>query len=52
MTRHNDYYNNRSSNSNEPGDPRNPWGRPANGGASLGRALQRLGERHGITQWL
>ncbi|KAL4855989.1 Importin beta-like SAD2 [Chlorella vulgaris] len=50
MTRHNDYYNNRGSEAGS--DPANPWGRPRNGGASLQRALQRLGDRYGVRQWI
>jgi hypothetical protein len=50
MTRHNDYYNNRGSEAGS--DPANPWGRPRNGGASLQRALQRLGDRYGVRQWM
>lgn len=50
MTRHNDYYGTRGD-SSDSGDPANPWGRPTNGGASLQRALRRLGERYGIREW-
>lgn len=48
MTRHNDYYQHGDGGSP---DPSNPWGNRAAAGASYGRALQRLGERYGITHW-
>ncbi|PSC73205.1 pleckstrin homology domain-containing family A member 8-like [Micractinium conductrix] len=50
MTRHNDYYN--QGQQEQGTDPRNPWGRPSVSGGSLSRALQRLGERHGIREQL
>ena len=52
MSRHNDYYSNRDGGSDGSGaDPGNPWGNRPPGGGSLGRALQRLGERYGIREW-
>jgi hypothetical protein len=52
MTRHNDYYDTRGGEEGGAADPSNPWGRSMNGGASLQRALRRLGDRYGVSQWM